>query len=436
MSPSTHAHHSHVTAMSLNQLTVPKRVRIPSAAVSRIPGLEWFRAGLAIAVLAFHSAVPYLRYPFPGLRWSTYELGGSPLVDAFAWVIAAAAMPAFFLLSGFLSARIYASRGSDAFLRDRTRRLLPALIFGGLLILPLTGYAWFLGWAAQGYMPLQSLWQWGIPDELEEGLYGAGHLWFLELLWIFCVSVWAIHWLSSRFGTPTSHSQQLSNPRVLSSAFMPLLFALPGAVVLAIEPRVAIGFQQSFVPPILKVLYYAPCFAVGFWLHGCQDGRGMLTRWCEWRLLFAGGLFALLLPRIQLHSSAGSSGFDRWLLAGYFSAFAWIGAMGFMGACLKYLNRSAPPAVSLLSQASLWIYIVHVPIVGLLQVDLLSVPVPLVVKFLIVVAGGLMMSLATYHVVRRSWVGRLLEPQSVRPETIPLPEKVHGTRAIAPLVSP
>ena len=401
----------------------------------RVLGLEWLRAALTLGVLAAHASMAYLLIPFPGLRWSTHE-AGSPLLDACTWVIAAAVMPAFFLLSGFSSAAIYSKLGPNLFLGHRTRRLLPALVLAGIFVLPMTAYAWFLGWAAQGFMPLETLWRWGIPDELEQDLYGLGHLWFLQSLWIFCISAWLLHHLMRLVSYRGAAQLQRSARGILGSFGMPFLFAIPGAVILTVEPRVAIGFRQAFLPQWLNLVYYAPCFAVGFWLQRCRD-QNMLTRWCEWRLLLATGLFAELWPRIHEHLSVGSVELERWLLAGSFSLFAWLAATGAFGVCVKYLNRPLPAAVSYISEASLWVYLVHVPIVGLVQVNLLSLSLPTEIKFVIVFAGGLALSLATFYVGRRSWIGRVLESQSARSTTVVYPcENLAHADVVPPLVSP
>lgn len=403
----------------------------------RVAGLEWLRALMTVGVLAFHAAIPYFLIPLPGLCWSVHERGGSAFVDACGWALNGFIMPVFFLLSGFCSAGIFAKRGARVFLDHRTRRLLPTMLFGAIVILPVTGYVWFAGWIAQGLMPLHTLWRWGIPNDLERDLYGAGHLWFLQTLWIFCVSVWLVHQVHRRLRFRGLPGWRRLRNRVMSWSAMPLLFAIPGAVVLALEPRVVIGFRQAFVPDWFNLAYYVPCFAAGFWLQRSQRHGASLSQHCEFRLLSAAVLFAALLPRVHAHLASDSTGWDRWGLAACFSAYAWLATTGLFGVCIKYFNRPIPAVVRLVSSASLWVYLIHVPVVGLLHVALLNVPLPIPIKFLLAVGGGLSLSLISHWGLARStWVERLLEPTS-RPKIIELPPAAPGhVDRVIPSVSP
>ena len=383
----------------------------PNCGAPRLAGLEWLRAALTLGVLGFHSAVAYTLIPLPGLNWSAHEVTGSVSVDAVCWALDGFIMPAFFLLAGFCSARTFARIGAKNFLRHRNRRLLPALALGGFVILPITGYTWFVCWIGQGLMPLQTLWRWGIPDELERNFYGLGHLWFVAYLWIFCVGVWVVSQAARQIPDRTLGRLLRLQDRLMQSFWMPFCFALPAVIALAIEPQIVIGFRQSFLPKFANLAYYAPCFAAGFWLRRCEKHHEPLTRWCEWRAVMAVIAFVLVLPRLHTHLSEGSSGADRWMTAGLFAVYGWLSATSLFGLCVKYFRGPVPRPINAVAEASLWIYLLHVPVVGLLQSNLLSAGWPHVVKFGVVVLGGLGFSLATYRLfVRETWLGRFLEP--------------------------
>jgi glucan biosynthesis protein C len=108
--------------------------------------------------------------------------------------------------------------------------------------------------------------------------------------------------------------------------------------------------------------------------------------------------------------------------------FCWLLTFGFLGMALGMLNRPQP-ALSYLADSSYWVYLTHLPIVGLLQVDLHPLPIPAAWKFLIVLSVTMALTLASYQVMIRHtflgvWLhgrrGRVRSKVSSRPH-LPLP---------------
>lgn len=400
---------------------------------SRVSGLEWLRAGLSVAVLAFHAAIPYTRQQMPGLNWIVHEPVGSPIVDVVCWTLNGLTMPLFFLIAGFFGARIFARQGASSFLKHRTRRLVPPLVFGSFVILPVIGHLWFLSWSAQGFMPLDRIWRWGIPDELERNLYGAGHLWFMQYLWVFCLAAWMTSRLTARFSERLVVRLHRVKVSLMNSFWMPVLFAIPATLALVAEPRIEIGFRQSFLPQWANLAYYFPCFVAGFWLR-CSERQGdVLAKWCELRGVLAIAVFAILWPFLQSHLRQDSTGLDLWITAGLFSLYAWLAATSLFGLSVKYLRREAPAGVKYLAKASLWVYLIHIPMVGLIQLNLLFVSLPTVLKFGLTVLSGLALSLVTYQAfVRRTQLGQFLEPVATPNAAIKRKETVVEYNPLSP----
>jgi fucose 4-O-acetylase-like acetyltransferase len=334
------------------------------------------------------------------------------------WWIDGFIMPLFLLLGGFVAAQLYVKRGPDRFLQHRARRLLVPLLFGCVVILPLDLYVWLLGWAAEGKIPLKKLRSLKL-GAAGEGLWGIGHLWFLEYLFLFCAAAWGVQrlaawWTSRRAvnGRDTIVTRSVSEgpPRLalVRSFGLPFLLAVPSAVALWWEPRIVIGFRHSWHPLAANLLYYAPCFAGGWWLYHRHRVRGAVTRSAPWHLVLAAICFVALLPLIRQHVVAECTGTRRIVLVTLFAGFAWLSAVGWFGLCLR---RFPPPprAVQYLSAASFWVYLFHHPVVGLTQVALAGSELSAAMKFVVVTATGVGLSLLTYQVgVRYTWLGALL----------------------------
>jgi hypothetical protein len=68
------------------------------------------------------------------------------------------------------------------------------------------------------------------------------------------------------------------------------------------------------------------------------------------------------------------------------------------------------------------VYLVHFPVVGLVQADLFLVALPSPVKFSLALAIGLAWSLLTYEAcVRRTWIGQWLRGGAPRVPSVPRP---------------
>lgn len=189
---------------------------------------------------------------------------------------------------------------------------------------------------------------------------------------------------------------------------IPFLFAIPSAVALFWQPRVVIGFDHSWHPLPANLLYYAPCFAGGWWLWRRQKRGLPITRWAEWHLALSLLVFIVLLPELRAHCVDEFEGSRRAALASLFAVFAWLSAVGWFGVCFKHLGRP-PRQISYLSEASFWVYLFHHPMVGLTQVALAGSALPAAVKYVVVIGAAVSLSLLTYHaLVRKTWVGALL----------------------------
>ena len=382
-------------------------------AAPRFHGLDWLRAIAALAVVALHAGIAYTIQPFPGLAWPVHDSQPSPLVDAATWWIDSWIMPSFFMMGGLLAAQLFQRLGPIEFLRHRTRRLLVPLAFACVVILPLDLYVWLLGWVVEERIPLKKLRSLKL-GETGRDLWGVAHLWFLQYLFVFCVAAWAVHQM---FAWITRVSAQRDVGRFIALRF-PLsalrfrlfigLLAAVSALALWWDPQIVIGFRHAWHPLPANLLYYAPCFAAGWWMMHHRSGDRRAARTAMMGLLASPVLFAAALPLIHAHAASPLVGTQRVLLVGLFTACGWMTALAALRLSLNPCG-SPPRVVVQLSQASFWLYLFHHPMVGLAQVALHGSPLSAGAKFTLAWISATALSLLTYEVgVRRTWIGRLL----------------------------
>lgn len=403
---------------------------------------DWVRAIAALLVVLLHSAVAYLRYPVPGLAWPTQD-GSSRWVDGVFWSIEIMIMPLFLVMAGFLAWQSLQHRGPNNLFRTRARRLVPPLLFGCLVILPLDLYIWIDGWVIDGIVPLRKMRSLKLAPELSEDLWGLSHLWFLPYLltYVGLLAAWAA--ASQRFRPVRRTTQWLA--RRSPQEWVAALF-LAASTILLVRPEVVWGFQHAFLPIPSKWAYCALFFAAGG-LVANRDGQLRSLVAARRRLApigIATGMGALLMGYWHLagpipsdhfntrdhfvaldtfsvgvgttvntslaQSSLAEQPFAAALLAGLTVATAAIASLVAIGVAGS-IKRPLPAAIRFLSAASFWIYLVHHPLVGLLHIDLkyLMPGVSPELKFTVCSVLAIAISSASYQIaVRRTRFGNWL----------------------------
>ena len=377
--------------------------------------------------IVLHGAVAFMADPMPELLWPAMDRSRSPIFDALFWWIHGFRIPLFFLIAGFFAMRLHDSRGRHGFAANRLRRVGLPFLLACLVILPITYYAWSLGWLITGRCTVDEILAWKFHDQaIQRNFKGPAHLWFLEYLLIIYAAFLIVRagWarLSGREGIAApADADSIAGrhigwfERLLISPLRPLIFAVPTAAILALEPAVFRDFRNTFAPDPAGLAYYGVFFAVGCALQRSSSQLPDLQRGAWVCVLATFPLLALVLNLSGRHADgeiAPLSLEDRALLAGSISLLAWLGVFGWLGVFMRIFS-SERPAMRYVADASYWVYLVHLPIVGLLHVALLRAPWHAAVKFAIVVAAAVAITLLSYHVlVRGTVIGRLLAGRS------------------------
>ncbi|MGY8770770.1 MAG: acyltransferase family protein [Pirellulales bacterium] len=384
---------------------------------NRLHGFDAIRASAILLVILLHASVPYLINSMPGLLWPTNDVPSqSDLIDGLFWWIECFIMAMYFVIAGYFAMQLYRSRGTHGFLVNRCKRLFMPLVAASVTILPITGFIFTLGWVLDGKYPAIKLRSFRFEESVENDFFGFSHLWFLQYLVVYCFAFWAIsRLLSMRKNNPDKQSMPTNNSW---QWVWSLLISLPVcALVLSFDSRVVLGFQQSLLPVVTRLIYYAMFFGSGIWLFQNRGWVSVVQRYHLVLLAGSGLVFAGLLPRVQAQIQSEMLS-TNWTVAFGVVIFAWLTTLGLFGLFLKRFPQ--PIAIfRYCSDASFWMYLIHLPIVAGVHILLSRTDLNVGLKLVVAVISTVGLSLFTYQFgVRHTRLGRWLEGSHSKKGTV------------------
>ncbi len=297
-------------------------------------------------------------------------------------------MPIFFVLAGFFARLLWQRRGPVVFLRNRAERILVPFVV-----------AW----------PL--LYIWDRSHFGSQTVVRTMHLWFLYyLIYLYPAAVLS-GWLVRRY-VPVSWQERIESGfrRVLTSAWRPVLFAIPTSIPLFFMRSGTLDLNTSFLVQPRNMAIYAIFFGFGWLLYGQSDLLGGFQRFGWTQVLIAVaiapvnflslGKLLRALPVEDLRARVSVVATE--------SLMMWLLIFGITGLFLRYLDRPSA-RMRYLSDASYWMYLVHLPLVVWAQRLVGPLALPAIIKFTLVLAICFPILLASYQLlVRYTVIGRVL----------------------------
>ena len=392
-------------------LTAPAAA--PGHATDRIHYLDNLRALAMLLGVYLHGALAYANPT--QIVWLPTDPQSSVLVDASFNFIHLFRMGLFFLISGYFARLMITRRGLKSFVWNRAVRIAcPFLLFYPLLTALMIGVTVFgMSYLSHplGLMGLIVKAAKENPRVNRSQPWTTMHLWFLYYLILFA----ALTVVLSRFRGPKL-DWFFCRPWLLALAPMALL---PGLLLCGI----GIPAPESFIPQFWPFLFYGLFYWAGWRLFGREASLAPLRPWIGGIAVISLVLFVpyyMLLPKLD--ASILETGQMKRL------SLPWHVVEGvltvYLAALLtllslltgqRYLSRRSP-VLRLVSDASYWIYLVHLPVVIFLQTILAETPLVLALKLLITLSGTFLFCFATYLVfVRYTPIGWMLNGKRAFP---------------------
>lgn len=398
------------------------------SAPERLHALDAVRGFALLLGIVLHATMSFF-LPIPALDSSQ-----SSTLSAVFYVIHIFRMSLFYLIAGFFAHMALHRKGTRAFVKDRSKRILVPMIAGWLVLMP----------------TITAIVVWGVTRTAGEAVAAAPasspslpsglpltHLWFLYYLSMFYALALVVR-AAFEHGIDRSGRLRSLVDRVLGlilpNALGAVLLAVPVALTLvSIDAWVPWGGiptpDYGLTPQWPAMICFGLAFAVGWFVHRQMDLLSSWNRrWPQFlvpAVLLTAACLWLLEPTApdSLEPPALSPDLTLAYALAYGTA-VWCWTFGLIGAALRFC--SGPSATRrYIADSSYWLYLAHLPLVFFLQVVVADWPLHWMIKFPAILAVALGILLLSYHyLVRPTAIGEILNGRRV-------PRSGHGDRSRA-----
>ncbi|MEY9603369.1 peptidoglycan/LPS O-acetylase OafA/YrhL [Bradyrhizobium japonicum] len=393
-------------------------------ASERLHALDALRGGALLLGIVLHAAMSFV--PATPRFWFIQDTHPSLLLGLLTFTIHVFRMTTFFLMAGFFARMSFHRRGTQGFVRDRLQRFgLPLVIGWPILFTPMSLIAI---WAS--HFP-NGGWSRSWPPVLPN--FPLAHLWFIYVLLELYVAMLLLRgafvWLDASGTWRVVIDRVFAG--IMRSPLAPLALAIPIGIAFCLDQRWinVMGVRtpdQSLITNAQAWIGFGSAFAVGWLLHRQVDLLRLIERRWLPHLLLAVVLILIsfVLAGVML-SAPGTPKLSvsfatlRLVSAILYAPAIWISTFAVLGLALRFMSGFSPTR-RYLADASYWLYLIHMPIVMVLQVALSQLDWPGLVKFAIILVVAIPPMLASYHLmVRFTFIGAVLNGRRARREAAP-----------------
>lgn len=388
----------------------------------RIHGLDALRAVAMLLGVLLHATIAYRVED--AAFWVHDKDYNNVTFDFIYFFIHSFRMSLFFLIAGFFCRVIYYKGSEKSFIKNRWMRVGIPFVFGFFLIVPITMFPFRL---------YQAVYLHGLSwDEAYRksffqmfGRNGLSHLWFLYDLLMYYFVVILIKRLSNRFTAVGNFFNKFSiwwRNRNLANVNWLFVLAIGVFIILIKEPRLFIMADTSVIPShISYIFFYGYFFTIGWLFHKRTDVFAIVIKKYS-LLLIAGAIICAGLFYIQNTGKFNESSMIYFGSKFFAALLIILFSLGFLGFFLRFFNVQSKPW-RYVSDASYWIYLVHMGMVISFQLAFLNSSVPGILKFILSFLLPLLISLLSYQwFVRYTFIGKILHGKRKRPQRVDLQE--------------
>lgn len=404
--------------MYVIQLLTYQTTTMSFSKTPRIYALDSLRAIMMLLGLVIHSAITYGAFDYEAAWPLKDPQNTTAFLDMIVHFIHVFRMPLFFVISGFFAALLFFERSAHKMIKNRIYRIVFPFVIGIIVLVPMTKQAFTfsnLVIAGDQQALLHSI-QYIITGQFLANI-STIHLWFLYYLIMFSVCAWFIAKYQHILPSVIHKNINKIFKRIISSPLRVLLLAPLTVVSLYYMNAFSIITSTSFRPDLTVFASYGVFYFFGWMLYKNKEYLESFKRHDKLQVAIA---LILFIVTIMLVPQALTNYTVFIVLIILDALMVWLLIFGFTGLFLRYFNQ---PSLRMryLSDASYWIYLVHLPFTAYIPGLLVPFNLSPTIKFAIVLGLTTSIALISYYLfVRSSLIGKFLNGRTYSRQLSPI----------------
>jgi glucans biosynthesis protein C len=360
-----------------------------NSAPTRLFCLDWLRVFAILAVFLYHSNRFFTLNDWH-IKNATRSLPSTIVMESFnLWI-----MPLLFTISGAAIYLSLKSRTRGAYVKERVLRLFVPLVVLGVVVLgPFQIYLERLTHGDFSGNFFQFL------PHYFDGVYGFGgnfafmgvHLWYLMLLFLFSIVSLPLMLASGKSAnSPLSRlSQKLDSPWTLLLIFVVVAFGAD------LSDAIGLGFTRQMGS--WDIISYFLMFLSGYVMYASPKMQHALRRLGP-GVLIVGAVLSAIHITLLFNPSTGQAYDNSPIDLRFFSAWGLV--VGLLGTGARLLDFNWKN-LSHANEAVLPFYILHQPVLLAVGYFVVQWPLPIILKYLAIVACSFVVILTIYELLVR-----------------------------------
>lgn len=329
-------------------------------------------------------------------------------------------MLTFFVMAGFFAHLMVEKRGVWGFAANRLKRLaIPLVVFWPIVMAAIIAVMIVANMPPPGTPAAPP----PPPPAMSVQTFPLTHLWFLYVLLMLCLGTVVLKVVTDvlHIGKPLGRLMDALVGVLTKTDLIGAVLMIPVAAATFLNPQAMLWFgiatpDTGLIPNITAMAGFVTAFGFGWFLHRRAD---LLAHFAShvWLYLISAVIGTAICVNMigSVPVLVPANGRDHPLYIVIYGLTAWSWVLGFIGMAHRYLRRENP-FLRLLSDSSYWIYIIHIPVLLVIQYLVKDLSWPAEAKYAAVLCGTMAIGLLSYQImVRYTFIGTILNGRRRKP---------------------